>query len=181
MRLERVRQLVGEVLLCGFVFVLLSGAFLALHYRPGGQVVYDGAYEPLRGVPMSGAYESVLRIGFEVPGGLLVRRWHHDSLVLLGLGTVVWALLGRYRYALTVLALGAIAGLSGYASADDVLSGTPFAAVAIPWWYALHILATAAMGVVLLVSSRREAAQQPRTLPFATATVGVIILATLLI
>ncbi|MGN9845289.1 hypothetical protein ACTMTI_44930 [Nonomuraea sp. H19] len=68
--MERARQLVGEMLIYCFVVVLLTGGFLAFFYTPDGQTVsYGGSYEPLRGVPMSAAYDSVLRIrGTPQPG-----------------------------------------------------------------------------------------------------------------
>ncbi|MEO3859962.1 hypothetical protein [Acrocarpospora sp. B8E8] len=57
--MEQTRQLVGEMLVCCFVVVLLTGGFLAFFYTPSSQMVlYDGAYEQLRAVPMSAAYNS---------------------------------------------------------------------------------------------------------------------------
>jgi quinol-cytochrome oxidoreductase complex cytochrome b subunit len=177
MRMERARQLVGEMLVYCFVVVLLTGGFLAFFYTPSGQTVpYNGAYEPLLGIPMSAAYDSILKISYEVRGGLFMRQLHHSSAVLLGIGIVVWVLLGRFRYALAVLGLGMLGGLSGYAAADDLLSGTVLAKLPIPWWYGLHLLVALAVGAALVISSRREAARHPRTLPFVALSLGLTVL-----
>ncbi len=175
--MERVRQLVGEMLIYCFAIVLLTGGFLAFHYVPSGQTVaYDGFYEPLRGTPMSAAYNSILSLSFDVRGGLHIRQLHHTSSVLLVVGTILWALLGRFRYALAVLGLGLLTGLSGYGAADDLLSGTILGKLPIPMWYGLHLLAALAVGAVLVISSRKEAAQQPRTLGFTALSIALTIL-----
>jgi hypothetical protein len=174
--MERTRQLVGEMLIHCFVIVLLTGGFLAFFYTPGSQTVYyDGGYTPLRGVPMSAAYRSVLEIGFEVRGGLLVRQAHHTSSVLLVLGAVVWTLLGGFRYALALLGLGlgVLGGFSGYGAVDDLLSGTVLGKLPSPWWYGLHLLTALGLGAVLVISSRREAARHPRTLRFVALSLGL--------
>ncbi|WP_405142021.1 hypothetical protein OG589_32940 [Sphaerisporangium sp. NBC_01403] len=171
------RQLVGEMLMYCFVVVLLTGGFLAFFYTPSGQMVsYGGTYEPLRGVPMSAAYDSILKISFDVRGGLLMRQLHHSSSVLLVLGTVVWAMLGRFRYALVVLGLGVLGGLAGYGAADDLLSATVLGKLPVPLWYALHLLVASAVGTVLVISSRREAARHPRTLRFVALGLGLTVL-----
>jgi quinol-cytochrome oxidoreductase complex cytochrome b subunit len=176
--MERVRRLVGEMLVGCFLVVMLTGGFLAFFYSPDGQTVsYNGFYEPLRGVPMSGAYNSILEIGFDVRGGLLVRQLHHSSSILLVLGTVLWALLGRFRYALTVLGLGLLGALAGYGAADDLLSGTALGKLPIPLWYGLHLLVALAVGAVLVISSQREAARHPRTLSFVALSLGLTALA----
>ncbi|MDP9864862.1 MULTISPECIES: hypothetical protein [Streptosporangium] len=175
--MERLRQLVGEMLIYCFVVVLLTGGFLAFFYVPSGQTVaYSGSYEPLRGTPMSAAYNSLLNLSFDVRGGLRIRQLHHTSSALLVLGTVLWALLGRFRYALAALGLGVLTGLSGYGAADDLLSGTILGKLPIPMWYGLHLLVVLAMGAVLVISSRREAARQPRTPGFIALSIGLTIL-----
>jgi hypothetical protein len=172
--MERLRQLVGEMLVYCFVFVVLTGGYLAFHYSPDGQMVsYNGEYEPLSGVPMSAAYDSVLRISFEVRGGLIVRQFHYGSSILLVCGIVVWALLGRFRYALAALGFGALAVVAGFGAVDDLLSGTVLGKVPIPLWYGTHLAAALAMGAVLVISSRREAAEQPRTLRFIALSLGL--------
>ncbi|MEV4454323.1 hypothetical protein [Microbispora sp. NPDC049633] len=164
----------GEMLIYCYVLVLLTGGYLAFSYVPSGETVpYTGAYEPLRGVPMSAAYHSILNISFDDHGGLIARQLHHRLQILLALGTVVWALLGRYRYALPVLGLAALGALAGYGSADDLLSGTFLTRVPIPVWYGLHLVVALAIGAVLVVSSRREAARQPRTAGFVALSLGL--------
>src|SRR3569833_3664124 len=70
--------LLGEVAMFSFVIIIATGIFLTFFYQPSlGDVVYNGSYRPLRGVRMSEAYESSLRISFDVRGGLLVRQIHH--------------------------------------------------------------------------------------------------------
>ncbi|GAA0996101.1 hypothetical protein GCM10009555_091430 [Acrocarpospora macrocephala] len=176
--MEQTRQLVGEMLVCCFGVVLLTGGFLAFFFTPSSQMVlYDGAYEQLRGVPMSAAYNSLLEISFEVRGGLLMRQLHQSSTYLLVLGTVVWALLGRFRYAVAVLCQGVLGGLSGYGAADDLLSGTALGRLPVPWWYGLHLLMAVAVGAVLVISSQREAARQPRTFRLVALSLGLTTLA----
>ena len=64
--------MLGEIALWSFVVLLLTGAFLTLWFKPSmGEVVYDGSYDQLRGLPMSEAYASTLDISFDVRGGLL--------------------------------------------------------------------------------------------------------------
>ncbi|WP_336211063.1 hypothetical protein [Nonomuraea sp. LPB2021202275-12-8] len=170
------RQLVGEMLIYCFVVVLASGGFLTFFYTPGGQMVpYDGGYEPLRGVPMSAAYDSILKLSFDVRGGLFMRQLHHESSVLLVVGTVVWALFGRFRYVLALLGLGLslLGALAGYGSADDLLSGTFLGKIPILLWYGLHLLAAPALAIALVTSSRREAAQQARTPAFTALALGL--------
>ncbi|MBD4564241.1 ubiquinol-cytochrome c reductase cytochrome b subunit, partial [Xanthomonas citri pv. citri] len=54
------------------------GAFLTLFFDPSmSEVVYEGAYAPLRGIEMSAAYASTLDISFDVRGGLFMRQLHH--------------------------------------------------------------------------------------------------------
>jgi hypothetical protein len=175
--MERMRQLVGEMLIYCFVVVLLTGGFLAFFYTPGNEVVaYSGSYEPLRGVSMSTAYASILHIGFEVQSGLYIRQLHYSSSILLVIGTVFWALLGRFRYALAVLGLGVLGALAGFGAADDLLTGTVLERLSTPWWYGLHLLAALAVGAMLVISSRREAARHPRTFSFVVMSIGLSLL-----
>ena len=52
-------------------------------YDPSmSEVVYNGPYDPLRGVHMSRAFESTLELSFEVRGGLFMRQLHHWSALL---------------------------------------------------------------------------------------------------
>ncbi|MEW9553668.1 hypothetical protein [Nonomuraea sp. NPDC050783] len=171
---DRARQSAGESLLYFFVLLLLSGGRLAYFYTPSGETVaYTGWYEPLRGTPMTAAYESVLAISTDVPQGLLTRQLHVKVTTVLALGTVVWALLGRFRYALAVLVLIAVAGTAGYGAADEIV----LVELPIPVWYGLHLAAALAIAVTLVVSSRREAARRPRTPAFVALAAGLALLA----
>jgi ubiquinol-cytochrome c reductase cytochrome b subunit len=70
--------LLGEVAMFSFFVLVATGIYLALFYEASGEVIeYSGAYAPLAGVPVSGAYESVMEITFSRPGGAVVRQTHH--------------------------------------------------------------------------------------------------------
>jgi ubiquinol-cytochrome c reductase cytochrome b subunit len=100
------------------------------------EVVYDGSYEPLQGVEMSAAYESVLRVSFDVKGGLLIRQMHHwAALIFIGAISLHMARVfftGAFRkprelnwvVGCLLLVLGLAAGFTGYSLPDDLLSGT---------------------------------------------------------
>jgi ubiquinol-cytochrome c reductase cytochrome b subunit len=66
------------------VVLLVTGVWLTLFFqRIMTEVVYHGSYVPLRGVRLSEAFASTLRISFEARGGLLIRQIHHwASLVM---------------------------------------------------------------------------------------------------
>src|SRR6201991_4525955 len=75
--------MLGEVALYSFIILLLSGTYLALFFDPSMQeVTYNGSFDNLRGLSMSAAYESALRLSFDVRGGLFVRQVHHWSALL---------------------------------------------------------------------------------------------------
>src|SRR4051794_10872502 len=62
--------LLGEIALYSFIILLLTGTFLTFFFKPSmAEVIYDGSYDPLRGVSMSQAYASTLDISFDVRGG----------------------------------------------------------------------------------------------------------------
>src|ERR1700712_3946922 len=64
--------MLGEIALGSFVVLLLSGVFLTLWFTPSmGETTYEGSYAQLRGIQMSEAYASALRLSFDVRGGLL--------------------------------------------------------------------------------------------------------------
>src|SRR5437588_5664991 len=53
--------LLGEIALYSFIVLLITGIYLTLFFDPSmTDVTYQGVYQPLRGVPMSRAYESAL-------------------------------------------------------------------------------------------------------------------------
>jgi ubiquinol-cytochrome c reductase cytochrome b subunit len=127
----------AEVALYSFIVVVLTGIFLAFFYDPSSTVVtYRGPYGPLSGTEMSRALDSTLHMSFEVRGGLLLRQAHHwASLLLLAalaMHLVSMFFTGAFRrprqlnwlVAFAVFALCLIAGWTGYALPDDMLSGT---------------------------------------------------------
>src|SRR3979411_3327017 len=63
--------LLGEIALYSFLVLLLSGTYLTFFFDASmREVTYGGSYAPLRGVPMSAAYDSALGLSFDVRGGL---------------------------------------------------------------------------------------------------------------
>ena len=129
--------MLGEVALWSFVVLLLSGVFLTFWYVPSmGEVRYEGSYDPLRGVEMSEAYASSLKLSFDVRGGLLMRQMHHWAAMLF-IGAMMIHLLrvfftGAHRkprelnwvIGCLLLLLGTLEGFTGYSLPDDLLSGT---------------------------------------------------------
>jgi ubiquinol-cytochrome c reductase cytochrome b subunit len=90
--------MLGEIALYSFVILLLSGTFLTFWFDPSmREVVYEGSYEPLKGLEMSAAYASALDISFEVRGGLLMRQIHHWS-ALIFMAAIVVHLTSRLLY-----------------------------------------------------------------------------------
>ncbi len=129
--------LLGEIALYSFVILLISGVYLTLFFDPSmAEVVYNGAYEPLRGVTMSRAYETTLNISFEVRGGLFVRQIHHWAALMFAASIVVHLLriffTGAFRrpreanwvIGCLLLILAMFEGFFGYSIPDDLLSGT---------------------------------------------------------
>jgi ubiquinol-cytochrome c reductase cytochrome b subunit len=129
--------LLGEIALYTFIILLLTGTFLTFFFQPSmTEVVYHGAYTPLRGVRMSEAYASTLNISFDVRGGLLMRQIHHWAALLFMAAIFVHMLriffTGAYRkprefnwlIGIVLLTLGLLEGLFGYSLPDDLLSGT---------------------------------------------------------
>lgn len=129
--------MLGEVVLYSFIVVLLSGIYLTLFFKPSMvEVVYDGSFEPLKGVQMSEAYASTLDISFDIRGGLLMRQIHHWAALIFVAAMAAHMFrvffTGAFRrprelnwvigVALTTMALAA--GFSGYSLPDDLLSGT---------------------------------------------------------
>ncbi|REE99524.1 cytochrome b [Thermomonospora umbrina] len=129
--------MLGEIALYSFIILLLTGTFLTLWFQPSmHEVVYDGSYEKLKGVPMSAAYESTLHITFDVRGGLLMRQMHHWAAILFMCAICAHMLrvffTGAYRkprelnwlIGIGLFTLGMVEGLFGYSLPDDLLSGT---------------------------------------------------------
>src|SRR6478752_5364467 len=129
--------MLGEIALWSFVVLLLTGVFLTLWFTPSmGEVQYNGTYEQLRGIHMSEAFASTLRISFDVRGGLLMRQMHHWSAMLFIASMMIHLLrvffTGAYRkprelnwvIGSLLLLLGTLEGFTGYSLPDDLLSGT---------------------------------------------------------
>ncbi|KWX05749.1 ubiquinol-cytochrome c reductase cytochrome b subunit [Carbonactinospora thermoautotrophica] len=128
--------LLGEIALYSFVVLLLSGTFLTFFFKPSmAEVVYQGSYVPLRGIPVSEAYASTLDISFDVRAGLLMRQIHHWSALLFVTAISVHLLriffTGAFRkprelnwlIGVVMLILAVLEGFAGYSLPDDLLSG----------------------------------------------------------
>jgi ubiquinol-cytochrome c reductase cytochrome b subunit len=129
--------MLGELALYLFVILVLTGVYLTFFFTPGSrEVVYRGSYAPLRDASMSQAYESVMRISFDVRAGLVMRQIHHWA-ALLFVGAIIAHLMrifftGAFRrprelnwiVGVTLLILAIANGFTGYSLPDDQLSGT---------------------------------------------------------
>ncbi len=129
--------MLGEIALWSFVVLLLTGVFLTLWFNPSmGEVQYQGSYDPLRGVTVSEAYASSLKLSFDVRGGLLMRQMHHWAAMLFIAAMMIHLLrvyfTGAFRkprelnwvIGSLLLLLGTLEGFTGYSLPDDLLSGT---------------------------------------------------------
>jgi ubiquinol-cytochrome c reductase cytochrome b subunit len=129
--------LLGEIALYSFIILLLSGTYLTFFFDPSlTEVTYNGAYQNLRGIEMSRAYETSLNLSFEVRGGLFVRQIHHWAALLFLAAMVVHLFrvffTGAFRkpreanwvLGALLLILGIVEGFAGYSLPDDLLSGT---------------------------------------------------------
>ncbi len=129
--------MLGEIALYTFVIIILTGVWLTMFFTPSmGEVVYDGSYVPLRGIPMSEAFSSTVKISFDVRGGLLMRQIHHWAAVVFIASMLTHMLrvffTGAFRkprelnwvFGALLLILGMFDGFMGYSLPDDLLSGT---------------------------------------------------------
>lgn len=129
--------MIGEIALYAFVILVLTGVFLSLFFEGStGEVVYEGSYEPLQGVEVSQAYNSVMELSFDVRAGLVMRQIHHWAALLFIAAMVVHLcrifFTGAFRkpreinwiIGVTLLLLGIFNGFTGYSLPDDLLSGT---------------------------------------------------------
>jgi ubiquinol-cytochrome c reductase cytochrome b subunit len=129
--------LLGEIALFCFVILLATGVFLTLFYRADAtRVIYEGPYAPLQGREVSAAFESVMRISYEVRAGLVMRQIHHWAALVFVASIVVHTMrvffTGAFRrpreinwlvgVGLLLLSIGM--GFTGYSLPDDLLSGT---------------------------------------------------------
>jgi ubiquinol-cytochrome c reductase cytochrome b subunit len=129
--------MVGEIALYCFIVLVLTGTYLSFFFSPSAkEVVYDGSYVPLQGLHMTEAFNSSVRISFDVRAGLVFRQMHHWA-ALIFTGAVLVHLLrvfftGAFRrprelnwiIGVTLLVLVMFNGFSGYSLPDDLLSGT---------------------------------------------------------
>jgi ubiquinol-cytochrome c reductase cytochrome b subunit len=129
--------MLGEIALYSFVILVLTGTFLTFFFEPSTRdIVYHGSYRPLDGVRMSEAYASVLRISFDVRGGMVFRQIHHWAALLFVAAIVAHMMriffTGAFRrprelnwmIGVTMLLLSIYEGFAGYSMPDDLLSGT---------------------------------------------------------
>ncbi|MBB5776760.1 hypothetical protein [Nonomuraea jabiensis] len=151
-----------SVLLVGCLgIVLVTGAFLAFFYsHTDNSIIYDGPYEPLRGVEMSTAYASELELAFEAPGGLLVRALHQWA-GLAFLVVAVFRLLPIRRIpqvlpVLALLGLGALNVVVGLVATGAVPAWEPFEQVPTIWWYSVHLLLALMTAAALIVAWRQQ-------------------------
>ncbi|MEW1840201.1 hypothetical protein AB0392_19830 [Nonomuraea angiospora] len=151
-----------SVLLVGCLgIVLVTGAFLAFFYSPtDNSIIYDGPYEPLRGVEISTAYAAELDLAFEAPGGLLVRALHQQAgLAFLVVAVFRLVLIRRFLQALPVLALLGLGTLNvavGLVASGAVPAGETFEQVPTIWWYSVHLLLALMTAAALMVAWRRH-------------------------
>lgn len=129
--------MLGEVALYCFIVLVATGVYLTFFFSPSmAEVVYEGSYVPLRDVEMSEAFNSALRISFDVRAGLVVRQIHHWA-ALMFIAVIVAHLArifftGAFRrprelnwmIGVSLLLLGVVNGFAGYSLLDDQLSGT---------------------------------------------------------
>jgi ubiquinol-cytochrome c reductase cytochrome b subunit len=129
--------MLGEIALYSFVILLLTGTFLTFFFRPGtNEVIYQGHYLPLRGLKMTEAFQSTLRISFDIRGGLIIRQIHHWAALLFMAAIVAHCcrifFTGAFRkpretnwlIGVALISLGLLEGFAGYSLPDDLLSGT---------------------------------------------------------
>ena len=129
--------LLGEIALFALIILVLTGVFLTMFYRPSTEpVVYNGAFELYRGTAQPSAFESILRLSHDIPGGLLFRRIHRLAAHLFIAASVLHMLrillTGAFRRPREVnylVGIGLItfafaAGFTGYSLPYDSLAGT---------------------------------------------------------
>lgn len=129
--------LLGEVATIAFAVLVATGIFLTLFYRASTDpVVYAGSNEFFTGSTVPAAFESVLRLSYDVPGGLFVRRVHRvashlfiASIVLHMLRIILTGAFRRprelnYHIGIGLLTLALAEGFLGYSLPYDSLAGT---------------------------------------------------------
>ena len=129
--------MLGEVALYCFAILILTGVFLTFFFEASSDTTtYSGSYTQLQGVEMSRAYESAIRLSFDVRAGIVMRQAHHWA-ALIFLAAISAHLLrvfftGAFRrpreinwlIGVTMLLLAMGNGFFGYSLLDDQLSGS---------------------------------------------------------
>jgi ubiquinol-cytochrome c reductase cytochrome b subunit len=134
--------MLGEICLYSFIIIVVTGVYLTLYFHPSmKEVTYQGSYAPLKGQMVSEAFDSTMRISFDVRGGLLVRQIHHWAALVFVAAILVHMMrvffTGAFRkprelnwiFGFLLLVLAMFGGLTGYDLPDDLLSGTGLAVV----------------------------------------------------
>lgn len=130
-------NLFGVVSLASTIVLFATGILLMFLYEPSSEpVTYDGSYAILHGTEVSRAFNSVMALSFETPGGLLLRQLHHWSALLLPAAVIMQLLVmfftggfrkprrGSWVLLFLVFVLALAGGWSGYALPDDMLSSS---------------------------------------------------------
>jgi ubiquinol-cytochrome c reductase cytochrome b subunit len=129
--------MLGEISLYSFLVLIATGIFLALYYVPSTtQVICHCSYAPLHGQRVSEAFQSTVRISFNVRGGLLIRQMHHwaadifTGSIIVHMARIFFT--GAFRkprelnwtIGIIMLILAIFEGYIGYSLPDDLISGT---------------------------------------------------------
>ena len=129
--------LLGEIALVAFIVLVLTGIFLTMFYRPTTDpTIYTGTNEVFSGQELPAAFESIVRLSYDVPGGLLFRRLHRAAAHLF-VATIILHLLRvlltgafrrpreiNYHVGVVLLLLSFATGFTGYSLPYDALAGT---------------------------------------------------------
>ncbi len=129
--------LLGETAVISLAILVLTGTYLTFFYRASVEpVTYAGSLELYDGRVVPAAYESILRLSHDVPGGLLFRRLHRGASHLFIATTVLHMLrillTGAFRrpreinYLLGIVLFALVLGegFIGYSLIYDSLAGT---------------------------------------------------------
>lgn len=130
-------NLFGVVAVTSMILLFVSGVLLMFIYEPSSdEVIYEGSYTSLHGAEVSKAFNSVMTISFETPGGLLLRQLHHWAALLLPIALIMQLLVmfftggfrrprrGSWVLLFTLFIVSLAGGVTGYALPDDMLSGS---------------------------------------------------------
>ncbi len=129
--------LLGEVALFCLAVLVATGVYLTLFYVPDAtQVTYAGPWAPLQGQQVSAAFNSVLRLSFEVRAGLVMRQIHHWAALIFVAAIAIHVMriffTGAFRkprelnwlVGIGLLTMAMAMGITGYSLPDDLISGT---------------------------------------------------------